>query len=90
MGTLWICRNYDEPGKIRVVGGRPGKSGVNIRLMTVATIEGGSQGGVATDGESGLAKVNSVMERDGSSRWEKEALMILGVDKWWGKVFGRA
>ncbi|KAF4549791.1 D-isomer specific 2-hydroxyacid dehydrogenase-like protein 2 [Elsinoe fawcettii] len=40
-GTLLMCRNYDEPGKIGVVGGKLGKAGVNIRFMSVAPLEEG-------------------------------------------------
>lgn len=45
-GTMLICRNYDEPGKIGTVGGKLGKAGVNIRFMSVAPIEnqGGEEG----------------------------------------------
>ncbi|KAK5108439.1 hypothetical protein LTR62_008326 [Meristemomyces frigidus] len=70
-GTMLIGRNYDEPGKIGVVGGRLGKAGVNIRSMSVAPIE-------ADDGEA-LLKVDSVVEGGGGT--QKEALMILGVDR---------
>lgn len=38
-GPLLICRNYDEPGKIGVVGGRLGRAGVNIRFMSVAPLD---------------------------------------------------
>ena len=68
-GTLLVCRNYDSPGKIGVVGGRLGTSGVNINFMSVAPIEkkdDGTPGGLTVNGEA--AK-------------ENEALMILGVDK---------
>jgi len=38
-GTLLICHNYDEPGKIGGVGNVLGKKNVNIRFMTVASLE---------------------------------------------------
>ncbi|KAK5702091.1 hypothetical protein LTR97_004911 [Elasticomyces elasticus] len=66
-GTMLLCRNYDEPGKIGIVGAKLGKSGVNIRSMTVAPIETS-----ATPGEdAGMAT------GDG----QREALMILGLDR---------
>ncbi|EMC99745.1 hypothetical protein BAUCODRAFT_348634 [Baudoinia panamericana UAMH 10762] len=72
-GTLLICRNYDEPGKIGVVGGRLGKAGVNIRFMSVAPIDNLGE-------DESLAKVDSVTG-NGVARAAKEALMILGVDR---------
>lgn len=78
VGTLVICRNYDEPGKIGIVGGRLGKASVNIRFMSVAPID-------AAKGEATLNKVDSVVQENGagtdSPREESEALMILGVDR---------
>lgn len=68
-GSLLICRNYDEPGKIGVVGGRLGKAGVNIRFMTVAPIE--------TNGDSSADDT----DQNGSEQHSPEALMILGVDR---------
>jgi D-3-phosphoglycerate dehydrogenase len=38
-GHLLICRNFDSPGKIGVVGSRLGKAGVNIGFMSVAAVE---------------------------------------------------
>ncbi|KAF2764736.1 phosphoglycerate dehydrogenase [Teratosphaeria nubilosa] len=73
-GTLLICRNYDEPGKIGVVGDRLGKAGVNIRFMSVAPIDNGDDG-------NSLSKIDSKLENGGSPKPETEALMILGVDK---------
>ena len=66
-GTLLICRNYDEPGKIGVVGGRLGKAGVNIRFMSVAPME--------TNGDGS----DEERQRRGSEA-QQEALMILGID----------
>jgi len=46
-GHLLICRNFDSPGKIGVVGSKLGKAGVNIEFMTVAAVEpefGGKEG----------------------------------------------
>lgn len=76
-GTLLICRNYDSPGKIGIVGGRLGKAGVNIRFMSVAPI------GDSEEGERDLSKVDSKIEQqfDGTAgEKENEALMILGVE----------
>jgi len=78
-GTLLICRNYDSPGKIGVVGGRLGKAGVNIRFMSVAPI------GDAEEGHGELAKVDSKIEQQQptpgeSGEKENEALMILGIE----------
>lgn len=67
-GSLLICRNYDEPGKIGTVGGRLGKAGVNIRFMTVAPIE--SSGDSADEAQE-----------NGTDQNNQEALMILGVDR---------
>jgi D-3-phosphoglycerate dehydrogenase / 2-oxoglutarate reductase len=72
-GTLLICRNYDEPGKIGTVGGRLGKAGVNIRFMSVAPVE---------DKENGKdLKPDAAEKQENGSEGENEALMILGVDK---------
>lgn len=73
-GTLLICRNYDEPGKIGIVGGRLGKAGVNIRFMSVAPIDEGTN-------KDGLAGVDGAIQQNGAAKGEKEALMILGVDR---------
>jgi D-3-phosphoglycerate dehydrogenase len=78
-GTLLICRNYDSPGKIGVVGGRLGKAGVNIRFMSVAPI-----GDAEEDGHAGLSKVDSKIENEAlqgdAGGKENEALMILGIE----------
>lgn len=44
-GVLLICRNYDSPGRIGVVGLKLGAAGVNINNMTVAPIlsDGGGE-----------------------------------------------
>ncbi|KAF7190131.1 D-3-phosphoglycerate dehydrogenase 2, chloroplastic [Pseudocercospora fuligena] len=72
-GNLLICRNYDEPGKIGAVGGRLGKSGVNIKFMSVAPIDVGQQNASATGNTQTAGP-------DGHAP-ENEALMILGVDR---------
>ncbi|KAK0326608.1 hypothetical protein LTR82_002450 [Friedmanniomyces endolithicus] len=73
-GTMLICRNYDEPGKIGVVGAKLGKAGVNIRSMTVAPIEtGGEEVGLVGDGSAGEGGAEGAKQR--------EALMILGLDR---------
>jgi D-3-phosphoglycerate dehydrogenase len=82
-GTLLICRNYDSPGKIGVVGGRLGKAGVNIRFMSVAPIGDAEEMSMNRDrdGERGLEKVDSKIETPlGDDVGENEALMILGVE----------
>lgn len=79
-GTLIICRNYDEPGKIGVVGGLLGRAGVNINFMSVAPIEKGEEGEWVRD-EDG--RINGAREVNGAETKENEALMILGVE---GKV----
>lgn len=78
-GTLLICLNYDSPGKIGIVGGQLGKAGVNIRFMSVAPVDNGK---TSANGED-LTKVDSLLESNGhgSGDKEKEALMILGVDR---------
>ncbi|KJX95336.1 d-3-phosphoglycerate dehydrogenase like protein [Zymoseptoria brevis] len=67
-GNLLICRNYDEPGKIGTVGGILGKSGVNIRFMSVAPIDEGLRSSAEGD------------DANGNANQENEALMILGVE----------
>ncbi|KAG9241261.1 d-3-phosphoglycerate dehydrogenase-like protein [Calycina marina] len=65
-GTLLVLHNYDEPGKIGGVGGILGKSGVNIKFMSVAALERRE--------ERGKRGNESLSPRRGD-----EALMILGV-----------
>jgi len=43
-GNLLICRNFDQPGKIGLVGGMLGKAGININFMSVAPLEFGAPG----------------------------------------------
>ncbi|WPG98517.1 Hypothetical protein R9X50_00130800 [Acrodontium crateriforme] len=54
-GTMLICKNYDEPGKIGVVGGRLGKAGVNIRSMSVAPIDSHADGDAVQNGKENEA-----------------------------------
>lgn len=68
-GTFLICRNYDEPGKIGIVGGLLGKAGVNIRSMTVAPV----------DQDAHDREIDAALPLH--DRAENEALMILGVDR---------
>ncbi|GAB7355358.1 hypothetical protein MBLNU459_g5884t1 [Dothideomycetes sp. NU459] len=81
-GTLLICRNYDSPGKIGVVGGRLGKAGINIKFMTVAPLDSdGEEGGEGDkEREEVLVKVDSLVQAPQNEQKENEALMILGVD----------
>ena len=91
-GTLLIIRNYDEPGKIGAVGQRLGQAGVNVSFMTVAPIDSETRDDVAVigsgggGGEGGLhgnaaAAAAAAAAADGAPDPEKEALMILGVDR---------
>ncbi|RJE20424.1 d-3-phosphoglycerate dehydrogenase [Aspergillus sclerotialis] len=71
-GTLLICENYDSPGKIGVVGSILGQESVNINFMTVSPVSKHfASPELATDGptESKIDELN------------KEALMILGIDR---------
>ncbi|KAK2782069.1 hypothetical protein FQN52_001223 [Onygenales sp. PD_12] len=86
-GTLLICHNYDSPGKIGVVGSILGKESVNINFMGVAPVsksllEGEDRGDIG-EGKM-LSDVNESYEPD------KEALMILGVDKAVGENVAKA
>ncbi|KKZ60229.1 phosphoglycerate dehydrogenase [[Emmonsia] crescens] len=78
-GTLLICHNYDSPGKIGVVGSILGKEGVNINFMGVAPVSKGLVEGEKAAATGGEAKTQS--DARDSYEPEKEALMILGVDK---------
>ncbi|KAK5140099.1 D-isomer specific 2-hydroxyacid dehydrogenase [Cryomyces antarcticus] len=71
-GTFIICRNYDSPGKIGVVGQQLGKVGVNIRSMSVASL----------DKEDADLDKNGSKEAtaNGGVEGQNEALMILGVE----------
>jgi D-3-phosphoglycerate dehydrogenase len=64
-GTLLICRNFDQAGKIGFVGNLLGKAGVNIKFMNVAPLDEEIE-----ERENGEGKGGS-----------NEALMILGVDR---------
>lgn len=82
-GTLLICRNYDEPGKIGVVGGVLGKAGINIRFMSVAPIEQDEDSKKNTDGalQNGTSEAASDRAMNNGNSNHNEALMILGVDR---------
>jgi D-3-phosphoglycerate dehydrogenase len=71
-GTLLICHNYDSPGKIGGVGGILGKHAVNIRFMSVASLD--------LDREN----LNGNGDAELPER-ANEALMILGVEGAVGK-----
>jgi D-3-phosphoglycerate dehydrogenase len=83
-GTLLICHNYDEPGKIGVVGSILGREGVNINFMSVApasfkTLLPGSE---MKSPLKGLGSgIGSSSPGVGTPREAAEALMILGVDR---------
>ncbi|KAK5182802.1 hypothetical protein LTR16_010178, partial [Cryomyces antarcticus] len=67
-----ITGNYDSPGKIGVVGQQLGKVGVNIRSMSVASL----------DKEDADLDKNGSKEAtaNGGVEGQNEALMILGVE----------
>jgi D-3-phosphoglycerate dehydrogenase len=83
-GTLLICHNYDEPGKIGVVGSILGRESVNINFMTVApasfkTLLPGSEMKGPLKHLGGGISASSPGTR--TPREAAEALMILGVDR---------
>jgi D-3-phosphoglycerate dehydrogenase len=83
-GTLLICHNYDEPGKIGVVGSILGRESVNINFMTVAPasfktlLPGSEMKGPLKRLGGGIGTSTPGM---GTPREAAEALMILGVDR---------
>lgn len=83
-GTLLICHNYDSPGKIGVVGSILGKGGVNINFMSVAPVsrfDDDDDDDDDEDGKAGAAGGKDGEAGAGDKEKEKEALMILGVDR---------
>lgn len=81
-GTLLICHNYDSPGKIGVVGSILGREGVNINFMSVAPVskkQGGATGEFGTKLQD--AGLKNGLEEEEAWNPNREALMILGVDK---------
>lgn len=85
-GTLVVLHNYDEPGKIGSVGMVLGKHGVNIRFMSVASLDGETReelARTASETESSDAASRDE-EKNGNGNGNRdpanEALMILGVD----------
>ncbi|KAJ5650727.1 uncharacterized protein N7484_004450 [Penicillium longicatenatum] len=79
-GTLLICENYDSPGKIGVVGSILGREGVNINFMTVSAVSpkltiSAEPSVVQSTGEGTAEPTKDV------SSGNKEALMILGIDR---------
>ena len=79
-GTLLICHNYDEPGKIGVVGSILGRESVNINFMSVAPASyKTSMPGSELKDEALLAGRRG--SPAGTPREAAEALMILGVDR---------
>jgi D-3-phosphoglycerate dehydrogenase len=65
-GTLIVLHNYDEPGKIGGVGGILGRHGINIKFMSVASLD--------------VVEIEDA-DKGASAQKEEasEALMILGV-----------
>ena len=83
-GTLLICHNYDEPGKIGVVGSILGRNSVNINFMTVApasykTLLPGSE--MKSSLKPLTSSFGGVGPESETPREAAEALMILGVDR---------
>lgn len=83
-GTLVVLHNYDEPGKIGSVGMVLGKHGVNIRFMSVASLDAETReelARTASETESSDAAGRDE-EKNGNGNRDpaNEALMILGVD----------
>ncbi|KAJ5646624.1 hypothetical protein N7490_002996 [Penicillium lividum] len=70
-GILLICENYDSPGKIGVVGSILGREGVNINSMTVSSVSSKLTG----------TGSNVELPAKDTSAANKEALMILGIDR---------
>ncbi|KAK8098333.1 D-3-phosphoglycerate dehydrogenase [Apiospora kogelbergensis] len=84
-GTLLILHNYDEPGKIGGVGTALGKHGINIRFMTVASLDSGEE--PAMDSLTRVDSAVAGMERSApNGKGGNEALMILGVNGVVGKA----
>ncbi|KIX03703.1 phosphoglycerate dehydrogenase [Rhinocladiella mackenziei CBS 650.93] len=77
-GTLLICHNYDEPGKIGVVGSILGREGVNINFMSVAPVTF-SPLMVAPSTKKDMMVASPSLPPQ--PKETTEALMILGVDK---------
>ena len=82
-----IIRNYDEPGKIGAVGQRLGQAGVNVSFMTVAPIDSSktTRDDVTSGGlHAATTTATATTAANGDKATpdpEKEALMILGVDR---------
>ncbi|KAJ9250615.1 hypothetical protein DTO207G8_5992 [Paecilomyces variotii] len=93
-GTLIICRNYDSPGKIGVVGSILGREGININFMAVAPISKkplDTLGGQIISAIENDNKVNTVPEEDRQDpEAAKDALMILSVDRLVGEHVAEA
>ncbi|KAJ9293317.1 hypothetical protein DTO271G3_7813 [Paecilomyces variotii] len=93
-GTLIICRNYDSPGKIGVVGSILGREGININFMAVAPISKkplDTLGGQIVSAIEDDSKDNTVPEEDRQdSEAAKDALMILSVDRLVGEPVAEA
>lgn len=81
-GTLLICHNYDQPGKIGEVGMILGKHGINITFMQVASLDLETKMDRAR-ADSAVAGVDGTdtPSRNGKNGMGNgdEALMILGV-----------
>ncbi|KAH8601337.1 phosphoglycerate dehydrogenase [Bisporella sp. PMI_857] len=65
-GNLVVLHNFDEPGKIGGVGGILGRRGVNIRFMSVASLD--------------KEEKEQLQQEEGKEEKSNEALMILGVE----------
>lgn len=80
-GNLLICHNYDEPGKIGVVGSILGRESVNINFMSVAPVTYKTLAPASEMRAPVLVGGSNSPAGAGSPRDEAEALMILGVDR---------
>ena len=79
-GTLLICHNYDEPGKIGVVGSILGRESVNINFMSVAPAGFANlapQAEMRSKGRGWSSSGTGTPQKAADA----EALMILGVDR---------
>lgn len=80
-GILLICENYDSPGKIGVVGSILGREGVNINFMTVSPVSSKLTIGAESKVVKPTGDATSEPTAKDASSGNKEALMILGIDR---------
>ena len=80
-GTLLICENYDSPGKIGVVGSILGREGVNINFMTVSPVSSKLTISAESNVIKSIGDGTDEPATKNPSSGDKEALMILGIDR---------